>query len=122
MANVSVISAPVKPDEPSPHGRNNSGKASNHERINDQSKKGNNIINDGNQRDLNIQFYETSRYYNQPETNMMPVYQCGDSVTNQPLTPPVCGLSTTTINNYTFLFRGLLCSPDLPVLVSDYIA
>ena len=27
MTEVSVISAPVKPEEPSPHGRNNSGKA-----------------------------------------------------------------------------------------------
>ena len=34
ITNVSVISAPVKPDEPASHGRNNSGQASNHERTN----------------------------------------------------------------------------------------
>ena len=61
MTNVSVISAPTKPDEPAPHGRYNSGKVSNHERINDQCKTGNKVINDDNQRDLNMQFYETSR-------------------------------------------------------------
>ena len=33
-----VISARVKPDEQTAHGRNNSGKASNHQRINDQCK------------------------------------------------------------------------------------
>ena len=65
MTNVSVISAPAKPDEPAPHGRYNSGKASNHERISDRCKTGNKMINDDNQRDLNMQFYETSRYYNQ---------------------------------------------------------
>ena len=87
--NVSVISAPAKPDEPAPHGRNNSGKASNHERINDQGKIGKKMINDDNQRDLNMQFHETSRCYNQSERNMMPIYQRGDSVSNQPLTPPL---------------------------------
>ena len=89
LTNVSVISAPVKPDEPAPHERNNSGKASNHERINDQCKKGYKMINNDNQRDLNMQFYETSRCYDQSETNVMPVYQRGDSVSNQPLTPPL---------------------------------
>ena len=34
-----------------------------------------------------MQFYETSRYYDQYETNVMPVYQRGSSVSNQPLTP-----------------------------------
>ena len=90
MTIVSVISAPVKPDEPAPHGRNNSGKASNHGRINDQCKTGNTMINDDNQRDLNMQFYEISRCYNQSETNVMPEYQRGDSVLNQLLTPPLC--------------------------------
>ena len=71
MTNVSVISAPAKPDKPVPHGRCNIGKTSNHERINDQCKTGNMMINDDNQRDLNMQFYETSRCYNQSETNMM---------------------------------------------------
>ena len=89
MTNVSVISAPAKPDELAPHGRYNSGKASNHDRINDQCKTGHKIINDDNQRDLNMQFYETSRCYNQSETNMMPIYQRGDSVSNQPLTLPL---------------------------------
>ena len=56
MINVSVIFAPVKSDEPAPHGRNNSNETSNHERTNDQCKTGNKMINDGNQRDLNIQF------------------------------------------------------------------
>ena len=42
MTNMSVISAPAKPDEPTPHGRYNSGQASNHEKINDQCKTGNN--------------------------------------------------------------------------------
>ena len=74
MTNVSVISAPVKPDKPATHGRNNNGKASNHEMINDACKTGNWIINDDNQGDLNMQFYETSRYCNQSETNVMPVY------------------------------------------------
>ena len=73
MTNVSVISATAKPDEPAPHGRYNSGKASNHERINDQCKTGNKVINDDNQMDLNMQFYETSRCYNQSETNMVPL-------------------------------------------------
>ena len=36
-----------------------------------------------------MQFYETSRCYDQLETSMMPVYQRGDSVSNQPLTPPL---------------------------------
>ena len=95
--NVNVISAPVKPDEPIPHERNNGAKASNHERINDQCKTSNKMINYDNQRDLNkdnernlnMQFYETSRCYDQLETSMMPVYQRGDSVSNQPLTPPL---------------------------------
>ena len=87
MTNVSVISAPTKPDEPAPHGRYNSGKASNRKRINDQCKTGNKVINDDNQRDLIMQFYETSRCYNQSETIMMSRYQRGDSVSNQPLTP-----------------------------------
>ena len=77
---VSVISAPVKPDEPTPHGRNIGGKASDHERINDQCKTSNTMINYDNQRDLNMQFYETSRCYDQSETNVMPLYQRGDSV------------------------------------------
>ena len=51
--NVNVISAPVKPDEPIPHERNNGAKASNHERINDQCKTSNKMINHDNQRDLN---------------------------------------------------------------------
>ena len=122
MTNVSVISAPAKPDEPALHGRYNNGKVSNHERINDQCKAGNKMINDDNQRDLNMQFYETSRCYNQSETNVMSVYRPGDSVSNQPLTSTACGLSTTTLNNCTFLFRVLLCSTNLPVLVPDYIA
>ena len=88
MTDVSVISAPAKPDEPAPHGRYNSGEASNHEGINDQCKTGNKMIIDDNQRDLNMQFNETSRCYNQSETNMMPIYQRDDSVSNQPLTPP----------------------------------
>ena len=75
MANVSVISVPIKPDKPVPHGRNNSGNATNHEMTNDQSLTGNKMINDNNQRDLNKQFYETSRCYNQSETNVIPVYQ-----------------------------------------------
>ena len=79
----------TKPDEPARHERYNSGKASNHERINDQCKTGNKMINDDNQRDLNMQFYETSRCYNQSETNMMPIYHRGDSVSNQPLAPPL---------------------------------
>ena len=77
---MSVISAPVKPDEPTPHGRNIGGKASDHERINDQCKTSNTMINYDNQRDLNMQFYETSRCYDQSETNVMPLYQRGDSV------------------------------------------
>ena len=64
MTNVSAFSAPAKPHETAPHGRYNIGKASNNERINDQCKTGNKMINDGNQRDLNMQFYETSRCYN----------------------------------------------------------
>ena len=82
MTNVSVISATAKPDEPATHGRYNSGKASNHERINYQCETGNKVINDDNQMDLNMQFYETSRCYNQSETNMVPIYQRGDSVSN----------------------------------------
>ena len=35
--------------------------------------------------------------------------------------PTACGLSTTTFNNYTFLFRVLLCSANLLVLVPNYI-
>ena len=89
MTNVTVISAPTKPDEPALHGRYNNGKASNHERINNQCTTGNKMINDDNQRDLNMQFYETSRCYNQSETNMMPIYQRGDNVSNEPLTPPL---------------------------------
>ena len=89
MTNVGVISAPVKPDEPAPHGWNNAGKASNHERINDQCKTSNKTINYDNQRDLSMQFYETRRCYNQSEMNLMPVYQRGDSVWNQQLTPPL---------------------------------
>ena len=80
MTNVSVIFAPAKLDEPEPHERYSSGKASNHGRINDQCKTGNKMINDDNQRDLNMQFYETSRCYDQSETNVMPLYQRGDSV------------------------------------------
>ena len=89
MTNVSVISASAKPDKPTPHGRYNRGKASNHERINDQYKTGNKMINDDNQRDLNMQVYETSRCYNKSKTNMMLIYQFGDSVSNQTLTPPL---------------------------------
>ena len=87
--NVSAISTSVKPDEPTPHGWNNGGKASSHDGINAQCKTSNKIINYDNQRDLNMQFYETSRCYDQSETNMMPVYQRGDSVSNQLLTPPL---------------------------------
>ena len=47
------------------------------------------MINDDNQRNLNLNFYETRRYYNQSETTMMSVYQRGDSVSNQPLTLPL---------------------------------
>ena len=75
MANVSVISVPIKPDKPVPHGRNNSGNATNHEMTNDQCITGNRMTNDNNQRDLNMQFYETSRCCNQSETNVIPVYQ-----------------------------------------------
>ena len=57
MNNVSVISVPVKPDETAPHGRNNSGKASYHERINNQCKTDNKMSNDDKLRDLNMQFY-----------------------------------------------------------------
>ena len=89
MTNVSVISAPVTPDEPAAHGRNNSCKASNRERTNDQCKVGNKMINDDNERDLNKQFYETSRCFNQSETIVIPVYWRGDSVSNQPLTTPL---------------------------------
>ena len=46
-------------------------------------------MNDNNQRGLNIEFYETSRCYDQSETNVMPVYQRGDRVSNQPLAPPL---------------------------------
>ena len=67
MTNVGVISAPVKPDEPAPHGWNNTGKASNHERINDQCKTSNKMINYDNQRDLSMQFCETRRCYDQSE-------------------------------------------------------
>ena len=38
MTNVSVTSALVKPDEPAPHGRSNSGKVSYHERIMNNAK------------------------------------------------------------------------------------
>ena len=89
MSKVSVISAPVKPDEPAPHGRNNGGKASNHEMISDQCKTGHKMINCDNQRDLNMPFYETSRYYDRSETNVMPIYQRNDSVSDQLLTPPL---------------------------------
>ena len=47
------------------------------------------MINDDNQRNLNLNFYEIRRYYNQSETTMMSVYQRGDSLSNQPLTPPL---------------------------------
>ena len=47
------------------------------------------MINDDNQRNLNLNFYERRRYYNQSETTMMSVYQRGDSVSNQPLTLPL---------------------------------
>ena len=104
MTNVSVISALVKSDEPTSHRRNNSGKATNHERINDQCRTGNKMINDGNQKDLNMEFYETSRCYDQSDS------------------PAACGLSTTTFNKYTFLFRVLLCSANFLVLVLNYIA
>ena len=87
--NVSVISVPVKPDKPTHQGGNNSGKASNRERINDQFKTSNKMISYDNQRDLNMQLYETSRCYDQSKTNMMPVYQRGDSVSKQLLTPPL---------------------------------
>ena len=42
-----------------------------------------------NQRDLNMQFYEISGYYDQSEKNMMPAYQRGGSALNQLLTPPL---------------------------------
>ena len=42
---MSVISASVKLDEPTPHGRNNGGKAGNHERINDQCQTSYKVIN-----------------------------------------------------------------------------
>ena len=51
---MSVISLQVKSDKPTPHGTTNSGKASNHERINDQCETGNKMINDDKQRDLNM--------------------------------------------------------------------
>ena len=70
-------------------GTNNSGKTNNHESINDQCNSGNKMIDDDNQRNLNLKFYEIRRYYNQSETNMMSVYQRGDSVSNQPLTLPL---------------------------------
>ena len=73
MTNVSVISASVKPDKPAHPGISNTGKVSNHERINDECKTGNKMINDDNQSDLNIQFYETSRCCNHSELNMIPV-------------------------------------------------
>ena len=47
------------------------------------------MINDDNQRDLNIQLYETNRCCNQSEMTVTPVYQHADSVSNQPLTPPL---------------------------------
>ena len=47
------------------------------------------MINCDNQRDLNMLFYETSRYYDQSETNVMSVYQRNDSVSDQLLTPPL---------------------------------
>ena len=71
---MSVISAPAKPDKPSPHGGNNGGKATNHDRVNDQCKTSNKMISYDNLRDLNIQFYQTSRCYDQSETNVMPIY------------------------------------------------
>ena len=73
--NVSVISALSKPDESAPHGRNNGGKARNQENVIDQCKTGKKIINCDNHRDLNMQFFETSRCYDQSETNALPVYQ-----------------------------------------------
>ena len=73
--NVSMISALSKPDELAPHGRNNGGKARNHEKVIDQCKTGKKIINCDNHRDLKMQFFETSRCYDQSETNVMPVYQ-----------------------------------------------
>ena len=104
--NVSVISVSVKPDEAAPHGRNNGGKASNHERINDQRKTCKNMINYDKQRDLYMHFYEISKYYDQSEMNVMPVYQLGDIIPNQQLTP-ACGL-LFVFNSYTFLF-SVLC-------------
>ena len=73
MTNVSVISASVKPGKPAHPGISNTGKVSNHERINDECKTGNKMINGDNQSDLNIQFYETSRCCNHSEMNMIPV-------------------------------------------------
>ena len=54
MTNLRGLSPTVKPDEPAPHQRNSSGKASNHEMINDQCKTDNKSINDDSQRDLNM--------------------------------------------------------------------
>ena len=83
---MSVISVSVKPDEAAPHGRNNGGKARNHERINDQRKTCKNMINYDKQWDLYMHFYEISRYYDQSEMNVMPVYQLSDIIPNQQLT------------------------------------
>ena len=83
MTNVSVISAAIKPDKPAPHEKNNIAKARNCDKINDQSKTDNKMIIDDNQRNLNIKFYKTNRCCNQSELNVMPVYQLGDSVSNQ---------------------------------------
>ena len=55
MTNAKVFSAPVKPDKHAPHtndGRNNIGKARNHEKINDRCKTGNKMINDDNHSNL----------------------------------------------------------------------
>ena len=41
------------------------------------------------QKDLKMQLYETSRCYDQSETNVMPVYQHGYSVPYYLLTPPL---------------------------------
>ena len=119
--NVSAISAPVKPDEPTLHGRNNGGKPSNHERINDRCNTSNKMISYDNQRDLNMQFYETSRCYDKSETNVMPEYQRGNSISNQLLTP---ALSVVYPSQHlpTIPFRFLLRSANLSVLVPSYIA
>lgn len=121
MTNVSATPVPVKSDEPAPHGRNNTAETSNHERINYQWKTGNKMINDDNQRDLNIQLYETSRCCNQSEMTVTTVYQRSDSVSNQ--LPHCLWFIQHNQNNLLLTFlRTLLCKTNLPVFVPNYIA